>query len=39
MAVRESQIESRTLATNQAIIDAVLGRSPNVVLDSGSGEG
>ena len=39
VAVRESQIESRTLVTNQAIIDAVLGRSPNVVLDIGCGEG
>ena len=38
-AVRESQIESRTLVTNQAIIDAVVGRSPNVVLDIGCGEG
>ena len=38
-AVRESQIESRTLVTNQAIVDAVLGRSPNVVLDIGCGEG
>ena len=38
-AVRESQIESRTLVTNQAIVDAVLGRSPHVVLDIGCGEG
>jgi 2-polyprenyl-3-methyl-5-hydroxy-6-metoxy-1,4-benzoquinol methylase len=38
-AVRESQIESRTLVTNRAIVDAVLGRSPNVVLDIGCGEG
>ena len=38
-AVRERQIESRTLVTNQAIVDAVLGRSPNVVLDIGCGEG
>ena len=38
-AVRENQIESRTLVTNQAIIDAVLERSPNVVLDIGCGEG
>ena len=38
-AVRESQIESRALVTNQAIVDAVLGRSPNVVLDIGCGEG
>ena len=38
-AVRESQIESRTLVTNQAVVDAVLSRSPNVVLDIGCGEG
>jgi cyclopropane fatty-acyl-phospholipid synthase-like methyltransferase len=38
-AVRESHIESRTLVTNQAIVDAVLGRAPNVVLDIGCGEG
>lgn len=38
-AVRESQIESRTLVTNQAVIDAVLSRSPNVILDIGCGEG
>ena len=33
------QIESRILVTDQAIIDAVVGRSPNVVLDIGCGEG
>jgi 2-polyprenyl-3-methyl-5-hydroxy-6-metoxy-1,4-benzoquinol methylase len=38
-AVRENQIESRALVTNRAIVDAVLGRSPNVVLDIGCGEG
>jgi 2-polyprenyl-3-methyl-5-hydroxy-6-metoxy-1,4-benzoquinol methylase len=38
-AVRENQIESRTLVTNRAIVDAVIARSPNVVLDIGCGEG
>jgi SAM-dependent methyltransferase len=38
-AVRENQIESRTLVTNQAILDAVLGRAPHSVLDIGCGEG
>ena len=38
-AVREEHIESRRLATNQAIIDAVVGRSPRTVLDVGCGEG
>jgi 2-polyprenyl-3-methyl-5-hydroxy-6-metoxy-1,4-benzoquinol methylase len=38
-AVRENQIESRVLVTNQAIIDAVLSRSPSSVLDIGCGEG
>lgn len=38
-AVRESRIESRRLVTNQAIIDAVLSRSPKTVLDIGCGEG
>jgi 2-polyprenyl-3-methyl-5-hydroxy-6-metoxy-1,4-benzoquinol methylase len=38
-AVRENQIESRTLVTNRAIVDAVITRSPNVVLDIGCGEG
>ena len=38
-AVREDQIESRRLVTNQAIIDAVLGRSPKTILDIGCGEG
>ena len=38
-AVRENQIESRALVTNRAIIDAVLSRSPNAVLDIGCGEG
>lgn len=38
-AVRENRIESRTLVTNSAIIDAVLSRSPRTVLDIGCGEG
>jgi SAM-dependent methyltransferase len=38
-AVREERIESRRLATNQAIIDAVVGRSPRTALDIGCGEG
>jgi 2-polyprenyl-3-methyl-5-hydroxy-6-metoxy-1,4-benzoquinol methylase len=38
-AVRENRIESRTLVTNTAIIDAVLSRSPRTVLDIGCGEG
>ncbi|HKG91578.1 MAG TPA: class I SAM-dependent methyltransferase [Gemmatimonadaceae bacterium] len=38
-AVRESRIESRALVTNQAIIDAVMSRSPRTALDIGCGEG
>ncbi|MEP6729600.1 MAG: class I SAM-dependent methyltransferase [bacterium] len=38
-AVRENQIESRTLVTNAAIVDAVLNRAPRSVLDIGCGEG
>lgn len=38
-AVREQQIESRRLVTDQAIVDAVLDRSPRSVLDLGCGEG
>jgi 2-polyprenyl-3-methyl-5-hydroxy-6-metoxy-1,4-benzoquinol methylase len=38
-AVRENQIESRTLVTNDAIVEAVLSRSPQTVLDLGCGEG
>jgi 2-polyprenyl-3-methyl-5-hydroxy-6-metoxy-1,4-benzoquinol methylase len=38
-AVRENQIESRRLVTNQAIVDAVRGRSPRTALDIGCGEG
>lgn len=38
-AVRGNQIESRTLVTNRAIIEAVLSRVPRTVLDVGCGEG
>lgn len=38
-AVREGLIASRKLVTDQAIIDAVLSRSPYTVLDIGCGEG
>ncbi|NOK82997.1 MAG: class I SAM-dependent methyltransferase [Chloroflexi bacterium AL-W] len=38
-AVRENHIESRTLVTNQAIVDAVLAIGPKTVLDIGCGEG
>ena len=38
-AVREGQIESRRKVTNQAIVDAILSRSPCSVLDIGCGEG
>jgi 2-polyprenyl-3-methyl-5-hydroxy-6-metoxy-1,4-benzoquinol methylase len=38
-AVRGNEIESRAAVTNQAIIDAVLGRAPRTVLDIGCGEG
>jgi 2-polyprenyl-3-methyl-5-hydroxy-6-metoxy-1,4-benzoquinol methylase len=38
-AVREHQIESRRLITNQAILDAILARAPHTALDIGCGEG
>jgi 2-polyprenyl-3-methyl-5-hydroxy-6-metoxy-1,4-benzoquinol methylase len=38
-AVRGGEIESRTLVTNQAIIDAVRSRAPASALDIGCGEG
>jgi len=38
-AVRERKIESRKLVTDAAIIDAVLSRAPQTVLDIGCGEG
>ncbi|WP_333876797.1 class I SAM-dependent methyltransferase [Methylobacter sp.] len=39
IAVRDGQIESRRQITDQAILDAVLSRSPRSVLDIGCGEG
>src|SRR5476649_1481599 len=39
LAVRQGQIESRLLATDRAIVEAVLSRSPRLVLDIGCGEG
>lgn len=39
VAVREGQIESRKQVTDQAIIQALLSRSPRSVLDLGCGEG
>ena len=38
-AVRANQIESRTLVTNQAVVEAVLSRAPRTMLDIGCGEG
>ncbi len=38
-AVRNAEIESRTLVTDQAILDALLSRSPRSALDIGCGEG
>ncbi|WP_445146977.1 class I SAM-dependent methyltransferase [Dyella sp. Tek66A03] len=38
-AVRDRRIESRRLVTDQAIVDAVLSRSPRKVIDLGCGEG
>src|SRR6185436_8155942 len=38
-AVRESQIESRRLVTDAAIVDAVLSGAPRTALDIGCGEG
>jgi 2-polyprenyl-3-methyl-5-hydroxy-6-metoxy-1,4-benzoquinol methylase len=38
-AVRDNEIESRTLVTNQAIVDAVRSLSPKTGLDIGCGEG
>lgn len=37
--IRERGIESRNVVTNDAIVDAVLSRSPRSVLDIGCGEG
>src|SRR5579863_3493975 len=38
-AVRGRRIESRRLVTDQAVCEAVIGRSPATVLDVGCGEG
>ena len=38
-AVREQRIESRKLVTDRAIVDAVMARQPDSVLDIGCGEG
>jgi 2-polyprenyl-3-methyl-5-hydroxy-6-metoxy-1,4-benzoquinol methylase len=38
-AVRAQRIESRRVATDKAIVEAVLARSPRRVLDVGCGEG
>lgn len=38
-AVRGAEIESRRLVTDQAIVNAILCRSPKAVLDIGCGEG
>jgi carbohydrate kinase (thermoresistant glucokinase family) len=38
-AIREGRVASRTLVTNRAIVDAVLGLSVRRVLDVGCGEG
>lgn len=38
-AVRSAKIESRVLVTDNAIVEAVLSRSPRSVLDIGCGEG
>ncbi|MBD8873830.1 methyltransferase domain-containing protein [Rhodanobacter sp. DHB23] len=37
--MREGRIESRRLVTDQAILDAVLARSPRTAIDVGCGEG
>ena len=38
-SVREKKIESRRLVTDAAIVDAVMSRKPQTVLDIGCGEG
>ena len=38
-AVREQRIESRRLVTDRAVVDAVMSRRPQSVLDIGCGEG
>jgi 2-polyprenyl-3-methyl-5-hydroxy-6-metoxy-1,4-benzoquinol methylase len=39
VAIEERQIESRNLVTNRSIVDAVISRGGNTVLDLGCGEG
>ncbi len=39
VAVRDGQIESRRLVTDQAVLAAIRSRSPRTVLDIGCGEG
>lgn len=38
-AIRDNEIESRSLITNRVIVDAIAGRQPKTVLDVGCGEG
>jgi len=38
-AIRDGEIESRVLITNNAIVDAILKSKPQTVLDLGCGEG
>ena len=38
-AIRNNEIESRRLVTNDAVVDAVMSRSPRTLLDIGCGEG
>ncbi|WP_289140391.1 methyltransferase domain-containing protein [uncultured Brevibacillus sp.] len=38
-SVRQNQIESRKLATDQAVIDEIVSFNPRKVMDVGSGEG
>jgi len=38
-AIRENEIESRALVTNNAIIESILDKKPKTVLDIGCGEG
>jgi 2-polyprenyl-3-methyl-5-hydroxy-6-metoxy-1,4-benzoquinol methylase len=39
VAIRDNEIESRSLVTNKAIIDTILEKEPKTVLDIGCGEG
>jgi 2-polyprenyl-3-methyl-5-hydroxy-6-metoxy-1,4-benzoquinol methylase len=38
-AVRDGDIESRRLVTDRAVVDAIVSRTPRLVLDVGCGEG